>query len=169
MLWIILSTQTKEIRMIDETVIMERTGTLFENYLTSFGKAWVAFYCFPCLEDPNRFPRYLNALTTALKRANCRPVYSWSYDVYRGCFNLILIVSGYFRDDMNDVTDAVQRLWKLYSPFPIQFVAEMPVNYESKDQDKIRILDVMNRMQFACSPPQRVLAPYQRSFACSKV
>ena len=155
--------------MINETVQIERTGTLLENYLTSFGKARVALYCFPHLEDYNKFAKYLNTFKTALTRANCRPVYSWSYDSYRGCYNLLLIVNGYFREDMNDVTDAANRIWKLYSPFPLQFIAEMPVNYASMDQDKLKLMGIMDEMQFASSPFQRILPPHQRSFACSKL
>ena len=82
---------------------------------------------------------------------------------------MILIVQGYFRNDMNDVTDAAQRIWKLYSPFPVQFIAEMPVTDTSIAQDKNRLWDIMNGMQFTSSGPQKLLPPHQRAFACSKL
>ena len=148
---------------------LERIGNLLEKYLISFGQARAAFYVFPSLENYYDFTRYLNSFTSALKRANCRPVYSWSYDSVRGCYNMILLVNGYFRNDMNDVTDAAQRIWKLYSPFPIQFVAEMPVDYASIEQDKIRLWEIMTVMQFSSSGPQKVLPPHQRAFACSRL
>ena len=113
--------------MTNENDQLERIGNLLEKYLISFGQARAAFYVFPSLENHNDFPKYLNSFTSALKRANCRPVYSWSYDAARGCYNMILIVQGYFRNNMDDVTDAAQRIWRYYSPFPIQFVAEIPV------------------------------------------
>ena len=113
--------------MTNENEQLERIGNLLEKYLISFGQARAAFYVFPSLENHNDFPKYLNSFTSALKRANCRPVYSWSYDAARGCYNMILIVQGYFRNNMDDVTDAAQRIWRYYSPFPIQFVAE--INY----------------------------------------
>ena len=82
---------------------------------------------------------------------------------------MILIVQGYFRNDVNDVTDAAQRIWKLYSPFPVQFIAEMPVTDASITQDKMRLWEIMNGMQFTSSGPQRLLPPHQRTFACSKL
>ena len=155
--------------MTNDTTQLERINTLIEKYVTCFGQARIAFYSFPCIEDHREFTRYLNAFTAALKRANCRPAYSWSFDSCRGCYNLILIVSGYFREDMNDVTDAAQRIWKLYSPLPIQFVSEMPVRLESLPQDKMNLFGVMNGMPFVSTIPQRLLPPHQRSFACSKL
>jgi len=155
--------------MTNENAQRERINSLIDKYLTCFGQARIAFYAFPCLEDHRGFTRFLNAFTLALKRANTRPVYSWSYDSCRGCYSMILIVSGYFRNSMDDVTEAAQRIWTLYSPFPIQFVAEMPINITTMDQDKTKILEIMNGMCFITSTPQRILPPHQRSFACSKL
>jgi hypothetical protein len=155
--------------MTSETVQIERISTLLEKYLISFGQARVALYAFPPLENHYEFTRYLYSFSAALKRANCRPAYSWSYDSVRGCYNMILLVNGYFRNDMNDVTDAAQRIWKLYSPFPVKFIAEIPVNHATIDQDKTRLWEIMNGMQFTSSMPQRLLPPHQRSFACSKL
>jgi len=155
--------------MTNETMQLERIGNLLEKYLISFGQARAAFYIFPALENYYDFTRYMNSLTSALKRANCRPVYSWSYDSVRGCYNMLMIVNGYFRNDMNDVTDAAQRIWKLYSPFPIQYIADMPVNFATIEQDKKTLFEIMNGMQFTSSGPQRLLPPHQRAFACSKL
>ena len=155
--------------MKNETSQLERIGDLLEKYLISFGQARVAFYILPALENYYVFTKYMNSLISALKRANCRPVYSWTYDACRGCYNMIFIVQGYFRNDMNDVTDAAQRIWKNYSPFPIQFIAEMPVAESTIAMDKMKIWEIMNRMHFTSSEPQRLLPPHQRSFACSRL
>ena len=155
--------------MTTENNQLERIENLLEKYLISFGQARVAFYIFPALENYYEFTRYMNSFTSALKRFNCRPVYSWSYDSARGCYNMILIVQGYFRNDMNDVTDAAQRIWKLYSPFPVQFIAEMPITDASIAQDKTRLWEIMSGMQFTSSGPQRLLPPHQRAFACSRL
>ena len=82
---------------------------------------------------------------------------------------MILIVQGYFRNDMNDVTDAAQRIWKLYSPFPVQFIAEMPITDASIAQDKTRLWEIMSGMQFTSSGPQPLLPSHQRAFACSRL
>ena len=83
--------------MTNETAQLERIGNLLEKYLFSFGKARAAFYIFPSLENYYDFTKYMNSLTSTLKRSNCRPVYSWFYDGSRGCYNMIMIVQGYFR------------------------------------------------------------------------
>ena len=155
--------------MTNENIQLERIGNLLEKYLISFGQARVAFYVFPSLENYYDFTKYLNSFTSTLKRANCRPAYSWSYDSARGCYNMILIVQGYFRYDMNDVTDAAQRIWRHYSPYPIQFIADIPVNYASIEQDKVRLWEIMNGMQFTSSGAQRVLPIYQHTFGFSKL
>ena len=155
--------------MTNETAQLERIGNLLEKYLFSFGKARAAFYVFPALENYYDFTKYMNSLTSTLKRSNCRPVYSWFYDGTRGCYNMILIVQGYFRNDMNDVTDAAQRIWRHYSPYPIQLVADIPVNYTSIEQDKVRLWEIMNGMQFTSSGAQRVLPIYQHTFGFSKL
>ena len=155
--------------MTNETTQLERISNLIETYVTSFGQARIALYSFPAIENHYNFTKYMNSFTSALKRANCRPVYSWSYDSSRGCFNMILLVNGYFRNDMNDITNVAERIWKLYSPFPIQFIAEMPICSETMIQDKTMIFDVLNKMSFASSLQQRLLPAHQRAFACSKL
>ena len=155
--------------MTAENTQLERINDLIDKYLTSFGRARVAFYVFPCPERHSDFRKFLNTFISALNRAICRPVYSWTYDSSRGRYNMILIVSGYFRYDMNDITEAARRIWGTYSPFPIDFVAEMPMCSDSMPQDKTTIQKIMNEMQFTSSAPQRVLAPHQRAFACSKL
>ena len=155
--------------MTKETTQLEKIGDLLDKFLFSYGKARVAFYIFPALENYYDFSKYLRSLTIALRRANCAPAHFWSYDGFRGCYNMILIVQGYFRNDMNDVTDAAQRIWKLYSPFSIQFITEMPVTDASIAQDKMRLWEIMNAMQFTSSGPQRLLPSHQRAFACSRL
>ena len=162
-------TQIRSLYMTNENNQLERIENLLEKYLISFGQARVAFYVFPALENYYEFTRYMNSFTSALKRFNCRPVYSWSYDSARGCYNMILIVQGYFRNDMNDVTEAAQRIWKLYSPFPIQFIGDLSVDYTTIEQDKMSLWEIMSGMQFTSSIPQKILPPHQRSFACSRL
>ena len=65
--------------MTNETTQFEKIGNLLDKFLISYGKARVAFYVFPALENYYEFTRYMNAFMSALKRANCRPVYSWTF------------------------------------------------------------------------------------------
>ena len=153
--------------MTNDIAMLERISDLVENYLYRLGKAWVAFYIFPNLENHYDFARFVRLFMMSLKRAICCPGYLWSYDSNKGCYYLILLVNGCFRHGMNDITDTAQRIWNRYSPFPIQFIAEMLITSETKDQDKTKILEIINGMQFVSSTPQRLLPPHHRTFACS--
>ena len=148
---------------------LEKISQLVEWYVTSFEKARIALYVFPLLEKHTDFTSYLNSFISALRRADCRPVYSWSYDPIHLCYNVLLIVSGHFRSNMDDITNAAERIWNLYSQHPIQMVAEIPVSLASLDQDKTNLYNVMNKMDFIPKSPQMVLPSHQRLFACSKM
>lgn len=150
-------------------VLLERVSKLVDDFLYSFGRAWVALYVFPDLEFHHDFARFLNSFMSALKRADCRPVYTWSYDSDHGCFKLLLIINGYFRNDMSDITDVAQRIWRLYSPLPVQFIADMPLRAESQETDKNNLFEIINNRHFLNDAPQRLLDFHQRSFACSKL
>ena len=134
--------------MISCTTQLEKINDLVEWYLTSFGKARIALYVFPLLENHTDFTSYLNSFVSALRRADCRPVYSWSYDLMHSCYNLLLIVNGHFRENMDDITYAAERIWQLYSSFPLQMVSDIPVSLDTLDQDKINLFNVMNKMEF---------------------
>ena len=155
--------------MINSLTQYEKISQLVEWYVTSFEKARIALYVFPLLEKHTDFTSYLNSFISALRRADCRPVYSWSYDPIHSCYNVLLVVNGHFRTNMDDVTCAAERIWSLYSHYPMQMVAEIPVCLASLDQDKANLYNVMSKMDFIPESPQIVLPPHQRVFACSKM
>ena len=155
--------------MINSFTQHERISQLVEWYVTSFEKARIGLYVIPLLEKHTDFTSYLNSFISALRRADCRPVYSWSYDPIHLCYNVLLIVSGVFRTNMNDITNAAERIWNLYSPCPLQLVSDVPVCLASLDQDKRNLFNVMNEMDFIPESPQMVLPSHQRVFACSKM
>lgn len=156
--------------MINSLTQHEKISNLVEWYVNSFEKARIALFVFPLLENHAAFTSYLNSFISALRRADCRPVYSWSYDITHSCYNLLLIVNGHFRENMDDITCAAERIWQLYSPqFPLQLIADIPVSLVSLDQDKMNLFAVMNKKEFIPDSPQRVLPSYQRVFACSKM
>jgi len=155
--------------MITSTIQHESINSIIEWFLNRFGKARTALYTFPYIENNNSFTTYLNSLMASLRRIGYYPMYAWSYDSSRDRHNLLLIVSGYCRNDMNDITETAQRIWKLYSPFQIEFIAEMPLEIDTIDSDKMRLFCTMNEMDFVPSVPQRLLPAHQRNFACSRL
>ena len=155
--------------MISSTTQHEKINDLIEWYLNSFGKARIALYVSPLLDKHSDFTSYLNSFISALKRADCRPVYSWSFDFMHSCYNFLLIVSGHFRENMDDITCLAERIWLRYSQYPIRMVNDVPVSLASLDQDKMNLLGIMNRMDFIPESPQIVLPSHQHVFACSKM
>ena len=155
--------------MINSFTQHEKISQLVEWYVTSFEKARIALYVFPLLEKHTDFTSYLNSFISALRRADCRPVYSWSYDPIHLCYNVLLIVSGHFRTNMDDITNAAERIWNLYSPCPIQMVADISACLSSLDQDKMNLFNEMSKMEFIPESPQMVLPSHQRLFACSRM
>jgi len=148
---------------------VSRISTQIDSYITSLGKARIAVYQFPALSERRDFSLFLNALMANLRRAELRPVYSWSYDEVSRAYTLILLVSGYWRKDMNDVTEAMNRLWKLYSPGYMKTLADMAVNIETLDQDKAALWNVLQQAAFSPMPGARVNPYHQRQFACCRV
>ena len=155
--------------MIDEAAKQERIEELVEQYVTSFGMARVGLFFLSGLKNHSDFSSFLNAFLSALRRANCRPAYSWSYDSCRDKYSLLLIVSGYFRKDMQDIYDAAIRIWSFYSICSAELVAEIPVDIESLNKDIVTIRETMNAVQFSPATSQRILPCHQRTFACSKL
>ena len=155
--------------MINSLTQHEKISKLVEWYVSSFEKGRIALYVFPPLEKHTDFTSYLNSFISALRRADCRPVYSWSYDLMHSCYNLLLIVNGHFRTNMDDITYAAERIWQLYSQFPLQMVSDIPVSLSSLEQDKMNLFNVINKMEFIPNSPQMVLPSHQRVFACSKL
>ena len=155
--------------MIDEAAKQERIEQLVEQYVTSFGMARVGLFFLSGLKNHSDFSSFLNAFLSALRRVNCRPVYSWSYDSCRDRYSLLLIVSGYFRTNMQDIHDAAIRIWSFYSIGSVELVAEIPVDLESLAQDIMSVRETMTAIQFSPATSQRILPCHQRTFACSKL
>ena len=155
--------------MIDESTKQERMEQLVEQYANSFGMARVGLFFFTNFKKHSDFTSFLNTFLSALRRANCRPAYSWTYDSYRNRYSLLLIVNGYFRSDIQDIYEAARRICSFYSTSSVEFVTEIPVTHLSIAQDIISLREIMNEIQFSPAPQQRMLPCHQRTFACSKL
>lgn len=154
--------------MIDESTKQERMEQLVEQYANSFGMARVGLFFFT-LKNHSDFTSFLNTFLSALRRTNCRPAYSWTYDSYRNRYSLLLIVNGYFRSNIQDIYEAARRICSFYSTSSVEFVTEIPVTHLSIAQDIISLREIMNEIQFSPAPQQRMLPCHQRTFACSKL
>lgn len=155
--------------MTDETTQVERISSMIDAFAIAFGSARAAIYCFPNVHDHSAFVRYLGSFLSLLRRADLRPVYSWSFDSNRDCYNFILVVNGYFRNDVRDITEAAQRIWRLYSTDPIELIADIPIKADTLQNDKERIFNTLFSSSFFPKHPQKILPSHQRAFSCSRV
>lgn len=155
--------------MINSLTQHEKISNLVEWYVNSFEKARIALYVFPFLEKHTDFTSFLNSFISALRRSDCRPVYSWSYDQINSCYKMILVVNGHFRTNMDDVTSAAERIWNLYSPDLMQMIADVPVYLSSLQQDKMNLFNLISENRFIPESPQIILPAHRRVFACSRM
>ena len=88
----------------------ERVIQLTEHYLNRFGKVMIGIYYLPPLDDNCKFGISINSLLVTLRRLDLMPEYSWFMDSSEGHY-LILFVSGYFRNDLSEITPVICRLW----------------------------------------------------------
>ena len=97
--------------IIDVDKVAQRIRELVNGYLLRFGLAYVGLYRFTDMAQIPDWATYLSVMNTTLNREGMRPMHLWLRDGSN--MLLLLCVSGYFRSDMNDVTDIMQRLWML--------------------------------------------------------
>lgn len=154
--------------MISKSFVFAKLENLIEEYVEVHHQARAALYILPALENYYEFTRFMNALLSLLKRADIAPLYSWIYDSTRGCYKMVLLVKGSNRNDMTDITNAIVRIWKLYSPYSVQFISDIPINYNSIIQNVTQMEDIMNQIDFIPSIPQKLLPSHQRAFAISQ-
>lgn len=136
-----------------------------EYYLERFGKAWLGIYYLPVLSENWRFTVFINSLLITLRRLDLMPIYTWFMDDNGGHY-LFLCINGYFRNDLSDVTQKLNQLWRLHSPMPVTELDTIPLSAESQAVANARL------RQFLYSPGlnQTVTANWhQRTFGMSRL
>lgn len=111
---------------------MNRICGITDFYLSRFGRTQVGIFHLPTT-DPNPccFPIFINTLMVTLRRKNFMPYNFWVRDADAGGFILILWASGYFRNDLSDITPVVQRFWACHSPGPVVELGSFSLSTES--------------------------------------
>lgn len=95
--------------MLNIDVLSERFRVMISTYIHRFGLGYVGAYWIPQATEVSDWADYLSILTTTLNREGQRPVHMWIRSG-EDCL-LVLCVNGYFRSNMDDITDIMQRLW----------------------------------------------------------
>jgi hypothetical protein len=99
--------------LIDIEKVAGRLRQLIKGYLLRFGRAHTGLYRFQNVATQD-WATYLAVVNITLNREGMRPAHIWlreGDDVL-----LLLCVNGYFRTNLNDVTDILMRLWSRRTP-----------------------------------------------------
>lgn len=143
----------------------DRFIAMTEYYLERFGKAWLGIYYLPALSENWRFTVFINTLLITLQRLDLMPVYYWFIDNHGGHY-LFLCINGYFRNDLSDVTQKLNQLWRLHNPKPVTELDAIPLSVESSDIANVRLRQFL----YSQSLSQPITANWhQRSFGMSRL
>ena len=103
---------------------MEKTNIVLQmtdRYLERYGRALIGIYYLPQMEQDDRFSAFINTLLITLRRLNLMPAYCWLIDAQAGRY-LILWLNGYFRNDLSEINQVINRLWQLHLALPINII-----------------------------------------------
>lgn len=132
--------------LIDVEKVSERVRQLIKCYLLRFGQAYVGLYRFPNAAESQGWTSYLAVVNVTLNREGMRPMHLWLRD--GNDVLLLLCISGYFRSGMNDVTDALSRLWiRRAGSIPTLIYAE-PADATNAEQAIWKIYQALGRFTF---------------------
>ena len=120
---------------------MDKSDTVLrmtDRYLERYGKALIGVYYLPQMAENWKFPVFMNSLLVTLRRMDLMPGYTWFMDTKEGHY-LILWLNGYFRNDLSDITPAVNRLWMIHSASQLTVIDCFSVSTENREYGQERL------------------------------
>ena len=134
--------------MLNIEKVAERIRELTNGYLIRFGQMVIGLYRFSDAAKISDWTTYLSVVKITLDREGQRPAHLW---VRNGndCL-LLLCVNGYFRTDLNDVTDIMRRLWILratYDTMPV-LIQEWKTNSANAEEVICGIYQTLGKYTF---------------------
>ena len=134
--------------MLNIEKVAERIRELTNGYLIRFGQMVIGLYRFSDAAKISDWTTYLSVVKITLDREGQRPAHLW---VRNGndCL-LLLCVNGYFRTDLNDVTDIMRRLWILratYDTMPV-LIQEWKTNSANSEEVICGIYQTLGKYTF---------------------
>ena len=73
-----------------------------------------------------------------LRRLDLMPAYTWFMDAAGGHY-LILLLNGYFRNDLSDIAPAVNRLWMIHAASQLTVIDFFSVSTENREYGQSRL------------------------------
>ena len=117
---------------------IERIMQMTDGYLKRFGKVLIGIYYLPPMTENWRFMRFINSLVITLRRLDLMPEYSWFMTADGGHY-LVLLLNGYFRNDLSEITPVINRLWQIQSTNSLTAVNCISLTTENQNYEKFRL------------------------------
>ena len=143
---------------------IDRIMQMTDNYLERYGKALIGIYYLPPITENWRFMVFINSLSITLRRMDLMPEYSWFMTADGGHY-LVLLLNGYFRNDLSEITSVLNRLWQNQNTNSLTAVNCIPISTENQNYEKFRLQQFL----YSCGLNQTLPQNYhQRTFGMSR-
>ena len=144
---------------------IERIMQMTDNYLERYGKVWIVIYYLPPITENWRFMVFINSLSITLRRMDLMPEYSWFMTTDGGHY-LVLLLNGYFRNDLSEVTPNVYRLWQRHSLLPLSIISCITLSTTNFDCEKVKLKQTLYSLGLNQAISQNY---HQRTFGSSRI
>ena len=142
---------------------IERIMQMTDGYHERFGKVLIGIYYLPPMDENWRFMRFINSLSITLRRLDLMPEYSWFMTANGGHY-LVLLLNGYFRNDLSEITPVIDRLWQIHNTNSLTAVNCILLTTENHNYEKFRLQQFL----YSCGLNQTLPQNYhQRTFGSS--
>ena len=126
---------------------IERIMQMTDGYLERFGRVLIGIYYLPSMAENWRFMRFINSLSITLRRLDLIPEYSWFMTADGGHY-LVLLLNGYFRNDLSEITPVINRLWQIQSINSLTAVNCILLTTENQNYEKFRLQQFLYSCNF---------------------
>ena len=144
---------------------IERIMQMTDNYLEHYGKVLIGIYYLPPITENWRFMVFINSLSITLRRMDLMPEYSWFMTADGGHY-LVLLLNGYFRNDLSEVTPNVYRLWQRHSLLPLSIISCITLSTTNFDCEKVKLKQTLYSLGLNQAISQNY---HQRTFGTSRI
>ena len=144
---------------------IDRIMQMTDNYLERYGKVLIGIYYLPPITENWRFMVFINSLMITLRRMDLMPEYSWFMTADGGHY-LVLLLNGYFRNDLSEVTPNVYRLWQKHSLLPLSIISCITLSTTNFDCEKVKLKQTLYSLGLNQTLPQNY---HQRTFGTSRI
>lgn len=117
---------------------IDRIMQMTNVYLERFGKVLIGIYYLPPMAENGRFMVFINSLSVTLRRMDLMPEYSWFMTADGGHY-LVLLINGYFRNDLSEVTPVINRLWQNQNTTPLTTINYILLTTENQNYEKFHL------------------------------